>query len=149
MKLLIVDDHSVVRQGVRLLLSSNPDVAIYEACSGNEALTLFREQRPNLLLLDLNLSSSSGLELLGRLLKEDKAARILIFSMHSEPFYVVRALKAGASGYISKGADPSELLTAIDHVAKGGQYVEREIAGRLLPLAHHLSTPGGWSEKTR
>jgi len=128
MILLIVDDHSVIRDGVRRLFSPNPDISVCEASSSGDALAIFRAQRPDVVLLDLNLGNSSGLDLLRRLLEEDVGARILIFSMYSEPIDVWRGLKAGASGYVSKGADPDELLAAIHCVADGGRYVEQEIA---------------------
>jgi two-component system, NarL family, invasion response regulator UvrY len=128
MNLLIVDDHSVIRDGVRRLLSSNPDISVSEASSSGSALAVFRSQRPDIVLLDLNLGNSSGLELLRRLLGEDIGARVLIFSMYSQPINVLRGLKAGARGYVSKSADLDELLAAIRCVADGGQYVEQEIA---------------------
>jgi len=118
----------VIRDGVRRLLSSNTDICVCETSSSGDALAIFRSQRPDVVLLDLNLGNSDGFELLRRLLGEDAGARILIFSMYSEPIDVLRGLKAGASGYISKGADPDELLAAIHCVADGGQYVEQGIA---------------------
>jgi two-component system, NarL family, invasion response regulator UvrY len=110
MNVLIVDDHSVIRDGVRRLLFSNTDISVCEASSSSDALAIYRSQRPDVVLLDLNLGSSSGIEFLRRLLEEDAGARVLIFSMYSEPIDVLRTLKAGASGYISKGADPASYL---------------------------------------
>jgi len=136
MNILIVDDHSVIRDGVRRLLSSNTDICVCEASCSGDALAIYRSQTPDVVLLDLNLGSSSGLELLRRLLGEDAGARVLIFSMYSEPIDVLRGLKAGARGYISKGADPGELLAAIRCVADGGRYVEQEIA-----LDRHFDNP--------
>jgi len=132
MKLLIVDDHAVVRQGVCRLLSSLSGISIYEAASATEALGLFRTHRPNVVLLDLNLVNSSGFELLRRLLLEDRAVRVLVLSMHAEPVYVAHALKAGARGYVSKSAAADELVTAIRQVEQGGRYIEREIAAQLV-----------------
>jgi two-component system, NarL family, invasion response regulator UvrY len=142
MNLLIVDDHSMIRDGVRRLLSSNPDISVCEASSSGSALAIFRSQRPDVVLLDLNLGDSSGLDLLSRLLGEDIGARVLIFSMYSQPINVLRMLKAGARGYISKSADPDELLAAICCVADGGQYVEQEIAShqRLVNPLEHLTS---------
>ena len=131
MKILLVDDHAVVRAGVRRLLAGEPDVAILEATGGRDALELARRERPDLVLLDLNLADSSGLELLRRLLYEDKALRVLVLSIHAESIYAARALQAGARGYVSKNAPAEELVTAIRQVARGGRYVEREIAGQL------------------
>ena len=114
------------------------DISVHEATSAQEALAAFRAHRPDLVLLDLNLPNSSGLELLRRLILEDKRAHILVFSMHAEPNYVVEALKAGARGYVSKSAPAEELMTAIRRVTGGGQYIEREIASKLTRyIANH------------
>ena len=141
MKLLIVDDHAVVRQGVCRLLSSLSGISIYEAASAAEALGLFRTHRPNVVLLDLNLVNSSGFELLRRLLLEDRAVRVLVLSMHAEPVYVAHALKAGARGYVSKSAAADELVTAIRQVAQGGRYIEREIASQLVFAQYSADDP--------
>src|SRR5262249_35769897 len=108
------------------------DVSVHEAATAAAAIAGFRQQRPDVVLLDLNLPNSSGLELLRRLLLEDRSAGVLIFSMHAEPLYASRALNAGARGYISKGAAAEELITAIRRVAEGGRYVEREIAAQMV-----------------
>ncbi|MGZ5890318.1 MAG: response regulator, partial [Hyphomicrobium sp.] len=131
MKILLVDDHIVVREGVRRLLSGMQGASIFEAATGQEALALFRKEKPELVLLDLNLSGIGGLELLRRLLAEDEKVRIVVFSMHAEPVYAARALRLGARGYVSKSAGADELVTAVKRVAEGGRYVEREIAGEL------------------
>ena len=130
MRILIVDDHAIVRDGLARLISSEGDHELRLAASGREALTLERSFRPDLVILDLNLPGLGGLELLRRLVQAG-AARILILSMHAEPLYVRRALEAGAQGYVSKNAAPAELLTAIRRVASGGRYVEAEIAQAL------------------
>jgi two-component system, NarL family, invasion response regulator UvrY len=131
MKIMLVDDHIVVREGVRRLLSSMEGVELCEAGSGQEALALFRKERPELVLLDLNLTGMGGLELLRRLLADDEKVRIVVFSMHAEPIYAARALRLGARGYVSKSAGADELVTAVKRVAEGGRYVEREIAGEM------------------
>jgi two-component system, NarL family, invasion response regulator UvrY len=131
MKILIVDDHAVVRTGVRRLLATELDVSILEAESSQEALDLCRRERPNLIVLDLNLGGSSGLDLLRRLVQLDKTVKILILSMHSEPVYAARALQAGAHGYISKSAGADDFVDAVRQVSKGGHYIEREIAAEL------------------
>lgn len=131
MKLLLVDDHTVVREGVRRLLSVSVDVTVIEATTGREALSVFRAEKPEVVILDLNLPGSGGLDLLRRLLIEDPRTRVLIFSMHTTPLYVARALQAGAKGYISKGAGADELVDAIKQVMAGGRYVERDLASDL------------------
>jgi two-component system, NarL family, invasion response regulator UvrY len=131
MKILLVDDHTVVREGVRRLLAAMENMQVSEAATGQEALALFRKERPELVLLDLNLTGIGGLELLRRLLAEEETARIIVFSMHAEPIYAARALRLGARGYVSKSAGADELVTAVKRVAEGGRYVEREIASEL------------------
>jgi two-component system, NarL family, invasion response regulator UvrY len=131
MKILIVDDHAVVRQGVRRLLSEMKHASIFEASNGEEALAIFRKERPKLVLLDLNLPGIDGLELLRRMIGENKRVRIVVFTVHAEPVYAVRALKLGARAYVSKSAGVDELVTAIERVADGGSYVESEMAGQL------------------
>jgi two-component system, NarL family, invasion response regulator UvrY len=141
MKILIIDDHLVVREGLRRLLSSVPDICVHEATSTQEALVEFRAHRPDLVLLDLNLPNSSGLELLRRIILEDKRARILVFSMHAEPIYVMHALKAGARGYVSKNAPVDELVTAVKLVANGDPYIEREIASDIVLTQYFGNDP--------
>lgn len=131
MKILLVDDHIVVREGVRRLLAGIGGVELVEAATGQEALTLFHSERPDLVLLDLNLSGIGGLELLRRLLSINEKARIVVFSMHAEPIYAARALRLGARGYVSKSAGAEELVAAVKRVAEGGRYVESEIASEL------------------
>ncbi|MBI3512671.1 MAG: response regulator transcription factor [Proteobacteria bacterium] len=131
MKLLIVDDHPVVRAGLRRLLAAEPQIEIREAATGQLALGLFREFRPDLVLLDLNLPGISGLEVIGRIKAEDAKARILVLSMHDNPTYVARALQAGAKGYVSKSAPPDQILEALNRVAAGHTYIEHAIAQEL------------------
>ncbi|MBV9568834.1 MAG: response regulator transcription factor [Hyphomicrobiales bacterium] len=131
MKILLVDDHVVVREGVRRLVSSAMDAVILEASSGREALPLFRQARPDLVILDLNLEGISGLELIRRFLLENETASILVFSMHTEPIYAARALNMGARGYVSKSAPAGELLKAVRRVSEGFRFVERDIEEEL------------------
>ncbi len=131
MQILIVDDHPVVRAGLRRLLASEPGCDIREAADGKEALRLFRAHHPALVVLDLNLPGLGGLETIARLRRADRGARILVLSMHDDPIHVTRALRAGAAGYVSKGAAPEEILTAVRRVANGHTYLEHEIAEEL------------------
>ena len=131
-KILIVDDHPIVRSGLRRLLTAEPEIEVREAANGREALSVFREQRPTLVILDLNLPGVGGLEVLSRLKAIDPDARILVLSMHDDQIHVTRALQAGAAGYISKSAPADELLEAIRRVAGGHTYIEHEIAEELV-----------------
>jgi DNA-binding NarL/FixJ family response regulator len=130
-KILVVDDHTVVREGVRRLLATAIDADIYEASSSEMAQAVFRAEKPDLVLLDLNLPGGSGLDLLRRILVEEPRTRVLIFSMHSSPAYVMRAMQAGAVGYITKSASADELVEAIQKVAAGGRYLQRDLVTDL------------------
>ena len=132
MKILIVDDHPIVRDGLRRLLGAEPAAEVWEAASGREALSAFRGQRPELVILDLNLPDIGGLEIITRLKTVDPGVRILVLSVHEDRIHVTRALQAGAAGYVSKNIPPDELLQAIRRVAGGRTYVEREIAEELV-----------------
>lgn len=131
MKVLIVDDHAVVRQGVQRLLSSLPGAQVSEAGSPQEALSKFKSERPNVVVLDINLNAGSGLELLKRFQIENAASRIVMFSMHAEPIYASRAIKSGAFGYVSKSAGADELVTAVSKAASGERYVDPDTASKL------------------
>lgn len=130
-KLLVVDDHAIVRSGIRRLLAARHDMEISEAKSGEEALALVRETAFQLIILDLNLPGLGGLELLRRILKSGPRQRVLVFSLHAEPIYATRAMEAGARGFISKNAAPEELLAAIETILEGGTVMERDIAAEI------------------
>jgi len=130
MSILLVDDHAIVRDGLKRLLATLDFGEVLEAADGREALAMVRARRPDLVILDLNLPGLGGLELLRRLIQLE-ARRVLVLSMHAEPLYAKRALEAGAAGYVTKNVSPDELLTAVRRVAAGGRYVEAEIAQAL------------------
>ncbi len=132
MKILVVDDHVVVREGVRRLLATISGAEIHEAATSQDAMTLSRSLNPDVVVLDINLDGSSGLELLRRLKAENGAQRIGMFTMHSEPSYAMRALKAGAAGYVSKSAEAGELVTAVKKIASGDRYLDRSMASELV-----------------
>jgi two-component system, NarL family, invasion response regulator UvrY len=132
MKILVVDDHHAAREGIRSLFSGKPDHQIIEASSAGEALSLYRADRPDVVLMDLNLPDMHGIELLARVLSEDRAAKIVVFSAHASPVYAAETFTAGALGYISKGASTQEVIDAINAVATGKRYVENEIAAKMV-----------------
>jgi two-component system, NarL family, invasion response regulator UvrY len=136
MRVLIVDDHPIVRAGLRRLLATEPQWEIAEAASGQEAVAAFRDTRPQLVILDLNLPGISGLELLGRLKIADAKVPVLVISMYDNPVYVARVLDAGARGFVSKNAPPDQILEAIRRVAAGRGYIDAEIAQELA-LGQH------------
>ena len=143
MKILLVDDHAVVRAGLRGLLATMSRTELVEAATGEDALALVRAARPDLVILDLNLPGIGGLELVRRLLAENRTARLLVLSMHAEPLYAARAIEAGARGYLSKNAAPEELLRAVRKVAEGGRYIENDIAQELAMRTVSATNPLG------
>jgi DNA-binding NarL/FixJ family response regulator len=140
MTILLVDDHALVRAGLKRLLATLDQGEILEAANGQDALALLRSARPALVILDLNLPGLGGLELLRRMIQAGARA-ILVLTMHAEPLYAKRALEAGAAGYVTKNASPDELLTAVRRVTAGGRYVEAELAQALV-------APGGGGRQT-
>ena len=138
MKILIVDDHAVVREGYNSLLSSMLDhCEVIEAESGEQSCTLYTQHRPDLVIMDVNLSGISGIEATRRILQKDNDAKILFFSMFFETPLVKQALDTGASGYITKSCSPDILLDAVKKVLQGQIYVEHDIAIKLA-----LTRPG-------
>jgi DNA-binding NarL/FixJ family response regulator len=129
MNILLVDDHAIVRDGLRRLLEAQAAGVVFEAQDGAQALAQLKTRAFGLVILDLNLPGLGGVELLRRIVAA--GARVLVLSMHAEPLYAARALEAGASGYVSKNAAPDELLGAVRKVISGGRYVEAEIAQAL------------------
>ncbi len=131
MRILVVDDHPIVRAGLRRLLAGEAGFEVREAVSGKEALALSREYRPGLVVLDLSMPGIGGIEVIRRLKLEDPGVRILVLSMHHDAIYVTRALQAGAAGYVSKNAPPDSLLAAVKRVSAGHTYIEHDIAQEL------------------
>ena len=127
-RLLVVDDHAIVRSGIRRLLGEREDMEVVEAASGEEAMGLVLGDHPvHLIVLDLNLPGLGGLELLRRLTRAAPKCPILVFSQHAEAIYATKALEAGARGFISKNAMPEEFLEAVDTVLAGTVAIERSI----------------------
>jgi DNA-binding NarL/FixJ family response regulator len=127
-KLLIIDDHSIVRAGVRRLLASSPDIECLDATTGEQALDLVASKPIALAVLDLNLPGLGGVELIRCLLAARPALRILVFSTHTEHIYIARSLEAGALGYLSKNAAPEELMCGLRALQAGRTYIETELA---------------------
>ncbi|MFZ0494910.1 MAG: response regulator transcription factor [Methylocella sp.] len=139
MKVLIVDDHPIVHAGLRRLISVEPDAQIREAATAKEALMSFKEDRPDLVIMDLNLPGCGGLETIRRLKIEDDSARILVFSVHDDSIHVARAFEVGALGYVTKNAPPDQISLAIFRVAAGHNYIEPQIAQELALLSVRTS----------
>jgi DNA-binding NarL/FixJ family response regulator len=129
---LIADDHAIVRQGLKQILSETEDLVVAgEADDGAEALQLARQQEWNVFLLDVSMPNRNGIDTLKQLKKEFPKLPVLILSMHPEEQYAVRALKAGASGYLTNQSAPEQLVTAIRQVAGGRKYVSPTVAMQL------------------
>jgi len=146
MKILIVDDHTVVRDGVRRLVEALPVTTIAEAETPSEALAVFRRFRPDVTILDINLKNGSGLDALRRLRADDPKAKIVVFSMYSDIVYAASARRDGALGYVSKSAPTDELLVAIEKALVGESYVDSETTALM---ARHESSEGGTKELSR
>jgi DNA-binding NarL/FixJ family response regulator len=131
MKYLLVDDHPIVRSGLRRLMQGLGEIEVVEADNGRDAFQLFLAERPDVALIDVNLPGMGGFQLLRRLLAETPHLKVLMFSMHAEQLYASQALAAGALGYVSKTASPEEILQAIRGVAEGSGYVERRLAQEM------------------
>lgn len=132
MKILIVDDHAIVRAGLRQILAeSDQSFDILEAGDGAEAVRLLRDHDCDLVLLDVALPGKNGIDLLKQLKGEWKRLPVLMLSMYPEDQYAVRALRAGASGYMTKESAPDELLNAIAKVSRGGRYISTAVAELL------------------
>lgn len=141
MRLVIADDHTVVREGIVYMLSGEPDVEIAgEAASGEELLDILDELVVDVVLLDVRMAGMGGLEVLERLGKSVPQIRVLMLSMHDEPGYVRRAIELGAAGYLLKSAGRDELLRAVRAVADGGVYIQGEL---VEPLVSSVARPGG------
>jgi len=130
--ILLVDDHAIVREGYRALLAKQSGLRVVaEAADAVQAYQLFKEYRPDVVVTDLSLPGSSGLELIGRIKQRCAEARILVFSMHQNPSFAVQASRAGALGYVTKSSAPEVLLRAIHEVHAGRHTLSADIAQAL------------------
>jgi DNA-binding NarL/FixJ family response regulator len=138
-RVIICDDHAMIRRGIRETLSEAVDIQVTaEASNYAEVREAVRAKECDVLVLDLNLPGRGGLEVLSSLKESDSSIKVLIVSMFAEDQYAIRCLRAGAQGYLNKGRDPSELITAIRTIAQGRKYVTADVAQMLVDS---LSTP--------
>src|SRR5207247_262887 len=132
-RVLIVDDHAVVRAGLRLLLNVEPDIEVIgEAADGLDALLVDRELEPDVVLMDLLMPGLSGIEATRSLLRVRPEAKVLVLSMQDDPRYVREAFAAGATGYVLKEAADTEVVGAVRQVAQGGRHVDPALGARLV-----------------
>ncbi len=131
-KILIADDHPIVREGYKKILSDTEDMVVAdEAENGQEVLEKTRKKEYDLILLDISMPGRSGLEILKELKNEKPKLQVLILSIYPEEQYAIRAFRAGASGYLTKASAPNELITAIRKIAQGGRYISSSLAEKL------------------
>lgn len=145
MRVLVLDDHTVMRQGIRRLLSTIPGSAIEEAGTAREAMLAARRERPDVVVLDINLKESSGLELLKRMRLEWPGLKVVVFSMYAEAVYAIAARRLGALGFVSKSAAAEELVTAVRLAHRGAEYIDHETA---VAIAANPLQPGGTATLT-
>ena len=132
-RILVVDDHPIVRRGITMLITAEADLDVCSEASGlSQAMHAFRESKPDLIIADVSLENGSGLELIKELVAQQPHVKILVCSMHDEALFAERALRAGAKGYISKDQATVELTSAIRQVLKGGIYLSERMTDLML-----------------
>ncbi len=142
-RILVADDHNLVREGLKQILSANADLVVAaEALDGDQCLARVRAEEFDLVLLDMSMPGLSGIDLIRRLKLEKPKLRILVLSMHGEQQYAVRAFKAGASGYLTKDSASALLVAAIRKIAAGGIYISPAAAEQLAIGAMGAAGPG-------
>jgi DNA-binding NarL/FixJ family response regulator len=141
-RIILADDHTLTRAGLRLLLEQIEGVEVLgEAENGREAVALARQHTPQIVLMDISMPEMNGIEALTRITKDVPLARVIILSTHSDETHVLDALHAGAAGYLLKSAATSELQAAVEAVAKGGTYLSPQIAGLVIARSTGRSAP--------
>lgn len=131
-RVLLVDDHAVVREGYRRLLEATADIrVIAEAATGEEAYARFVASAPDVVVMDISLPGASGLDALRRIMARQASARVLMFSMHEDPVFVARALEAGARGYLTKASAPDMMVEAVLAIAGDRRFIAPDLNGRF------------------
>jgi DNA-binding NarL/FixJ family response regulator len=152
---LIADDHGLVRAGIRALLEKQPNMEVVdEACNGREALALATQYRPDVVLMDISMPELNGLEVVRQLERDFPRVRCIILSMHADEEHVWQALKAGAAGYLVKGASLAELELAITSVAQGETYLSPGVSGPVIKeyvrrTSHQGNSPDSLTARQR
>ncbi len=131
-KVLIVDDHAVVRKGLKEILTHEPDIKVFEAGDAAQASKLIKRDEWDLVVLDLDMPNKSGLEFLEEIGKSARPIPVLVLSIYPEEQFAVRTLRAGAAGYLSKDAAPEDLVAAIRKILGGGRFISEAVAEMLL-----------------
>jgi DNA-binding NarL/FixJ family response regulator len=143
-ELLLVDDHAVLRAGLKTLLNSQSDMKVVaEAGNGNEALDRFVESNPDIVLMDISMPGLTGMEVTKEIKKRDKEARILVLTMHDDESYLHQMLRAGASGFVPKKAADTELLDAIRATYRGEHFIHSSMTSGFMQKFRHKETNKG------
>ncbi len=146
-RILLADDHAILRAGVRMLLESQPDMEVVgEAADGRETIDKARKLRPDLVVMDIVMPDIGGLEATQRIRSECPDVRILALTMHEDERYFFQALQAGASGYMAKGAPPADFISAVRSVAQGHAYVYPSLTRKLIEECLHRDKAATSSE---
>ncbi|MCI0442727.1 response regulator transcription factor [bacterium] len=143
-RVLIVDDHALVRAGFRALLESQSIEVVAEANDGREAVELTKRYHPDIVLMDIGMSGLNGIEAAARISREFPSSRILILSMHANEEYVLQALRAGASGYLLKDSGRQELMLAVRSIIEGKTYLSPEVSRHVID--NYVESVGGKSD---
>jgi len=144
----LVDDHAVVREGLRGVLQCDPNLrVIVESASSKEGYADYLRHRPDVMVLDIAMPGESGLAMLGRLMKRDPDARVLVLSMYDDEVIAIRAMEVGARGFITKGASPEMITSAVSAVGAGKTFIEDRIARKMA--LHRISRGRGVDDLTR
>lgn len=141
-RVFLVDDHPVVRDGYRRLLDNNEDIEVVaEADSGEQACEQYARVKPDVVVMDLNMPGIGGIETISRLRARDPEAQILVFSMHDSPIMVARALEAGASGYLTKRSAAAQMIDAVQKVAAGKPFFNHHIMPAMMATQQEVADP--------
>ena len=131
-KILLVDDHAVVRMGFKMLIEAEDDITVIgEAESGEVAIKLFQELKPDIIVMDITMPGIGGIEAIDRIMAKDKNTKILVLSAHEDSVHPKRVLNAGAMGYLTKRSAAEELIKAIKSIHQGKRYLEPSIAQQM------------------
>jgi DNA-binding NarL/FixJ family response regulator len=142
-RIVLADDHRIVREGLRMLLDNRNDIKVVgEACDGEEVLQVVGQEHPDVVVMDLSMPKLSGIDATRRITESGSRAKILVLSMHESPGYVEEVLRAGASGYLLKDSASEELVQAIDAIRAGDSYLSPAITQQVVDaLAHPADRP--------
>jgi two-component system, NarL family, invasion response regulator UvrY len=134
-RVLLVDDHPMLRQGLRRMIEASDNlINVEEAESGKELIEKLKQQKFDLVILDISLPDRNGIDLISHIRKNNKNTYVLVFSIYSDETFALAALKAGASGYLSKSSKPDDVMTAVRIAAEGGRYISNELSLKLADV---------------